>query len=274
MASDVPMSPELEQIDGEIHDIFRALQNGFQKMDKIKDSNRQAKQLEDLTARMKECKRLIKEFDRILKDEESNNPPEVNKQLNDRKQYMIKELNSYVTLRKTYQSSLGNNKRVELFDMGTGNSEPAPEDNIQLASAMSNQQLIDAGREQMNQTDQAIDRSKMVVAQTIEVGTQTAAALTQQTDQMKRIGNELDSVHFSLKKASKLVKEIGRQVATDKCIMALLFLIVCGVIAIIVVKIVNPHNKNIRDIPGLAPPAQNFQISNRRLLWAETFRGF
>nr|AAU94636.1 SNARE 12 [Oryza sativa Japonica Group] len=274
MASDVPMSPELEQIDGEVQDIFRALQNGFQKMDKIKDSSRQAKQLEDLTAKMKECKRLIKEFDRILKDEESNNPPEVHKQLNDRKQYMIKELNSYVTLRKTYQSSLGNNnKRVELFDMGAGSSEPAAEDNIQIASAMTNQQLMDAGREQMTQTDQAIDRSKMVVAQTIETGTQTASALSQQTERMKRIGNELDTVHFSLKKASQLVKEIGRQVATDKCIMALLFLIVCGVIAIIVVKIVNPHNKNIRDIPGLAPPAQNFQISNRRLLSVEIIRG-
>ncbi|XP_062211381.1 novel plant SNARE 12-like [Phragmites australis] len=274
MASDVPMSPELEQIDGEIHDIFRALQNGFQKMDKIKDSNRQAKQLEDLTGKMKECKRLIKEFDRILKDDESKNPPETNKLLNDRKQFMIKELNSYVTLRKTYQSSLGNNnKRVELFDMGAGSSEPAAEDNIQMASAMTNQQLIDTGRNQMDQTDQAIERSKMVVHQTVEVGTQTAAALTQQTEQMKRIGNELDSVHFSLKKASQLVKEIGRQVATDKCIMAFLFLIVLGVIAIIVVKIVHPQNKNIRDIPGLAPPAQNFQINNRRLLWAEAFTG-
>ncbi|CAN6300776.1 unnamed protein product [Urochloa humidicola] len=274
MASDLPMSPELEQIDGEIHDIFRALQNGFQKMDKIKDSNRQAKQLEDLTGKMKECKRLIKEFDRILKDEESNNPPEINKQLNDRKQFMIKELNSYVTLRKTYQSSLGNNnKRVELFDMGAASSEPAAEDNIQMASAMTNQQLIDAGRNQMDQTDQAIERSKMVVAQTVETGAQTAATLTQQTEQMKRIGNELDSVHFSLKKASQLVKEIGRQVATDKCIMAFLFLIVLGVIAIIVVKIVHPNNKNIRDIPGLAPPAQNYQINNRRLLWTDAFIG-
>jgi len=274
MATDLPMSPELEQIDGEIHDIFRALQNGFQKMDKIKDSNRQAKQLEDLTGKMKECKRLIKEFDRILKDEESNNPPEINKQLNDRKQFMIRELNSYVTLRKTYQSSLGNNnKRVELFDMGAASSEPAAEDNIQMASAMTNQQLIDVGRNQMDQTDQAIERSKMVVAQTVETGAQTAATLTQQTEQMKRIGNELDSVHFSLKKASQLVKEIGRQVATDKCIMLFLFLIVLGVIAIIVVKIVHPNNKNIRDIPGLAPPAQNYQINNRRLLWTEAFIG-
>lgn len=272
MASDVPMTPELEQIDGEIQDIFRALQNGFQKMDKIKDSNRQAKQLEDLTGKMKECKRLIKEFDRILKVEESKNPPEVNKQLNDRKQYMIKELNSYVTLRKTYQSSLGNNKRVELFDMGATSSEPAADDNIQMASAMTNQQLIDSGRNQMDQTDEAIARSKMVVAQTVEVGSQTATTLTQQTEQMKRIGNELDSVHFSLKKASQLVKEIGRQVATDKCIMGLLALIVFGVIAIIVVKMVNPHNKNIPDIPGMAPPAQNFQ-TNRRLLSAKAFRG-
>ncbi|TVU37610.1 hypothetical protein EJB05_10935 [Eragrostis curvula] len=265
MASDVPMSPELEQVDGEIQDIFRALQNGFQKIDKIKDSNRQSKQLEDLTGKMRECKRLIKEFDRILKEEEKKNSPDVNKQLNDKKQFMIKELNSYVTLRKTYQSSLGN-KRIELFD--TGNDQVA-EDTVQMASGeMSNQELIHAGRKQMDQTDQAIERSKMVVAQTVEVGAQTAASLTQQTEQMKRIGNELDSVHFSLKKASQMVKEIGRQVATDKCIMAFLFLIVCGVIAIIVVKIVNPHNKNIPDIPGLAPPAMN-----RRLLSIEAFGG-
>ncbi|XP_047066355.1 novel plant SNARE 12-like [Lolium rigidum] len=265
-ASDVPMSPELEQVDGEIQDIFRALQNGFQKIDKIKDSNRQSKQLEELTGKMRECKRLIKEFDRVLKDEEKRNTSEVNKQLNDKKQFMIKELNSYVTLRKTYQSSLGN-KRIELFDAG---NDHVAEDNVQMASEMSNQQLIDSGMKQMDQTDQAIERSKMVVAQTVEVGAQTATTLTQQTDQMKRIGNELDSVHFSLKKASQMVKEIGRQVATDKCIMAFLFLIVCGVIAIIVVKIVNPHNKNIPDIPGLAPPAPPAQ--NRKLLSIDGFR--
>ncbi|XP_044970261.1 novel plant SNARE 11-like [Hordeum vulgare subsp. vulgare] len=71
---------------------------------------------------------------------------------------------------------------------------------------------------------------------------------------MSRVVNELDSIHFSMKKASNLVKEIGRQVATHRCIMALLFLIVARVIAVIIVKIVNPHNKDIPDIPGLAPP--------------------
>ncbi|TQD69393.1 hypothetical protein C1H46_045074 [Malus baccata] len=209
---------------------------------------------------MRECKRLIKEFDREIKDEESRNPPDVNKQLNDEKQSMIKELNSYVQLRKTYMNSLGN-KKVELFDMGAGVSEPTADENVQMASAMSNQELINSGMKTMDETDQVIERSKKVVEQTVEVGTQTAVTLKGQTDQMGRIVNELDTIQFSIKKASQLVKEIGRQVATDKCIMLFLLLIVIGVIAIIVVKIVNPGNKNIRDIPGLAPPAARRLLS-------------
>lgn len=35
-----------------------------------------------------------------------------------------------------------------------------------------------------------------------------------QTEQMGRIVNELDTIQFSIKKASQLVKEIGRQVTS------------------------------------------------------------
>ncbi|CAI0393362.1 unnamed protein product [Linum tenue] len=131
MATNLPMTPQMEQIHGEINDNFRALSNGFQRLDKIKDSNRQSKQLEELTGRMRECKRLIKEFESEIKDEGTRNPPEVTKQLNDEKQSMVKELNSYVALRKTYMST---NKRVELFDTGAGASEPMAEDNARMAS--------------------------------------------------------------------------------------------------------------------------------------------
>ncbi|KAG6782431.1 hypothetical protein POTOM_011831 [Populus tomentosa] len=331
------ISEELAEINGQIADIFRALSNGFQKLEKIKDVNRQSRQLEELTGRLRECKRLIKEFDREMKDMESRNDPDTNKMLNEKKQSMIKELNSYVALKKQYATNLENNKRVDLFD---GPNEELHDDNVLLASlhpstldcngnalliihlviafcgydveldwicqrfifkvvAMTNQQLVDHGNQMMDETDQAIERGKKysslipmnwllseavqpaslpdrvflgiafeirmvkaVVQETINVGTETAAALKAQTEQMSRIVNELDSIHFSIKKASQMVKEIGRQVATDKCIMALLFLIVVGVIAIIIVKLVNPSNKDIRDIPGLAPPAPS-----RRLLW-------
>ncbi|KAJ4953907.1 hypothetical protein NE237_030739 [Protea cynaroides] len=244
------ISEELAEIDGQISDIFRALSNGFQKLEKIKDPNRQSRQLEELTEKMRECKRLIKEFDGEVKRGESRNSPDTNRMLNEKKQSMIKELNSYVALKKQSASNLENNKKVDLFD-GPGDDE----ENVLLASSMTNQQLINRGNQMMDDTDQAIERSKQVVQQTINVGAETAAALKEQTEQMSRIVNELDSIHFSIKRASRLVKEIGRQVATDKCIMAMLVLIVIGVIAIIIVKLVNPNNKDIRDIPGLAPPA-------------------
>ncbi|XP_044484497.1 novel plant SNARE 11-like [Mangifera indica] len=253
------ISEELADIDGQITDIFRALSNGFQKLEKIKDANRQSRQLEELTEKMRDCKRLIKEFDREVKEMESRNDPNTNKILSEKKQSMVKELNSYVALKKQHQANLEKNKRVDLFD---GPSEGFGEENVLLASSMTNQQLMDEGNQMMDETDEVIERSKKVVHDTINVGTETAAALKAQTEQMSRIVNELDSIHFSIKKASQLVKEIGRQVATDKCIMALLFLIVIGVIAIIIVKLVHPNNKDIRDIPGLAPPAMN-----RRLLW-------
>ncbi|TXG51262.1 hypothetical protein EZV62_023786 [Acer yangbiense] len=121
---------------------------------------------------------------------------------------------------------------------------------------MTNQQLMDNGYQMMDETDQAIERSKKVVHETINVGIETAASLK-------------------------------AQVATDKCIMVLLFLIVIGVVVIIIVKkiqagfvrmlisqyctfslafqLVHPGNKDLQDIPGLAPPAQT-----RRLLWNAT----
>ncbi|KAJ9549867.1 hypothetical protein OSB04_022410 [Centaurea solstitialis] len=284
MASSISaISEELGEIDGQIADIFRALsmmqlsnlfvnirlsdgnvvvefwdRNGFQKFDKIKDSSRQSRQLEELTGKMRECKRLIKEFDREVKELERTVDPDTSKILNEKKQSMVKELNSYVALKKQYANNI-ENKRVELFE---GPGEGFAEDNGFLASSMTNQQLMDQGHNMMDETDHAIERSKKVVYDTVNVGTETAASLKAQTEQMSRIVNELDSIHFSIKKASQLVKEIGRQVATDRCIMALLFLIVIGVITIIIVKLVHPDNKDIRDIPGLAPPAPS-----RKLLW-------
>ncbi|RRT63646.1 hypothetical protein BHE74_00043213, partial [Ensete ventricosum] len=128
------------------------------------------------------------------------------------------------------------NKRLDLFD-GPDGGDVFAEENVLLASSMTNQQLMDTGHGMIDETDQAIERSKKVVEETVNVGAETAASLKAQTEQMSRIVNELDSIHFSIKKASQLVKEIGRQVATDRCIMGMLFLIVIGVVTIIIVKV-------------------------------------
>ncbi|KAL0649486.1 hypothetical protein Bca4012_092177 [Brassica carinata] len=105
------------------------------------------------------------------------------------------------------------NRKVDLFGTGAGfSSESTAEENVQMSSSISNQELVDAGMKRMDETDQAIEHSKQVVHQTVEIDTQTAANLKGQADQMGRVGNDLDTIQFSIKKASQLVKEIERQV--------------------------------------------------------------
>ncbi|CAH9086629.1 unnamed protein product [Cuscuta europaea] len=131
MASLSAISVELAEIEGQISDKFRALSNGFQKLEKIKDTNRQSRQLEDLTNNMRECKRLIKDFDTEVKDLKFQNDAKTNKILNEKKQDMIKELNSYVAMKKKYAINL-ENKRVDLFEDPV---EASTEENVLLASA-------------------------------------------------------------------------------------------------------------------------------------------
>ncbi|KVH89753.1 Target SNARE coiled-coil domain-containing protein, partial [Cynara cardunculus var. scolymus] len=310
MASSISsISEDLGELDGRITDFsvnrmerardYSLLQedskNGFQKLEKIKDSGRQSRQLEELTDKMRECKsyvkmkdscwflwwffdRLIKEFEREVKDLDYTSIPHASRMLNERKQSMVKELNSYVELKKKYASNI-ERKRVGHIE---GTEEVSAEDNGLLASSMTNQELVGHGNQMMDETDQAIERSKKVVHDTVNVGSQTAATLKGQTEQMNRIIDDLDSIHFSIKKASRLVKELGKQIATDRCIMSMLFLIVIGVIAIIIVKVrlsynkyyinlrmaqpvMHPENQDIQDLPGLAPPA-----TSRKLLWFHT----
>jgi septal ring factor EnvC (AmiA/AmiB activator) len=105
--------------------------------------------------------------------------------------------------------------RIIVLELSCGKSVELYVDScfiVYIYVAMSNQELVDAGMKRMDETDQAIERSKQVVHQTLEVGTQTASNLKGQTDQMGRVVNDLDTIQFSLKKASQLVKEIGRQV--------------------------------------------------------------
>ena len=59
-------------------------------------------------------------------------------------------------------------------------------------------------------------RSKRVVQETILVGSETAVRLKGQTEQMEKVVQDLDQIHFDLKKAGRLMRDITRQMATDK----------------------------------------------------------
>ncbi|XP_024387750.1 novel plant SNARE 13 isoform X1 [Physcomitrium patens] len=252
MAAELP--PEIMAFEAEVQQIFKDLNEGFQRLDKIKDLEKQRKQLEELTGKMRGVKRILKDFDQGIKDDPTN--LELNKTVAEKKKSLIRELNTYIALRKTFSSTISS--KAELFEGGS-QAGTATNQAYRVASTMSNQELLQVGRKQMDEMDKSIERSKRVVEDTLHIGTETAVTLKAQTEQLGRIVNELDTIQFSIKKAAQLVREVGKQMATDKCIMGFLFLIVGGVVAVIVVKIVQGQKKK-NSSPATTP------VGARRML--------
>ena len=145
-----------------------------------------------------------------------------------------------------------------------------------ITNQMSTQQLMSTGRRTMSETEKSIQRSARVVEDTIAIGQQTAAMLSEQTHQMEKIVNDLDEIQFSMKKAKKLIGDITRSMATDKCILMILMLIVGGIVVIIILKVAKV--KLVKGInisvplptssppPPLPPPLTPPSAGHRKLL--------
>ena len=136
----------------------------------------------------------------------------------------------------------GGGSKFSKFSKGSGGGAAAAAAQSEIVApgerlqGMQTEELLVYGRDKIKDTDAIIDRSKATVARTIELGTQTAEQLRNQTQQMEKVVDDLDEIHFSLKKSMKVIKDLTRGLATDKCILTLLFIVVMGVVAIIAVK--------------------------------------
>jgi len=194
---------------------------------------------------MAEGKKMILEYERLARSEGKQTP----ESLESKKKEYVAALNKYVKLKKELQAQMEAEKKAE------GPSTSAASSATQKISAfalpfakkkeiledeqlqkMEGGILIQHGREIMDETDKSVARSQAVVEETIQIGTQTAEALRGQTQQMERIVNDLDEIQFSLKKSFAVLKDITKGLATDKCIMFLLFLVVVGVLVAIILK--------------------------------------
>lgn len=279
--------------------------DGFKEEDKLNgDPTVATTHLKQLTNKMAESKRLIKEYEKAAQADPAVDPAATTA----RKREMVSQLNAFVNKKKAAAAAVSERaekaaeaeamkaaksavetknplfgspfKSTKKKDKGTGKAglpslpEPSAAGTSTGAGGadpsgvdlqmMEAGELVQFGRGKIKETDDAIERSKQTVANTIELGNQTAQALRGQTQQMERIVDGLDEIHFSMKKGMKLIKDLTRGLATDKCIMTLLFVVVCGVIAIIAVKIAGlDKDDEIADL-GTSPSSE--EAKTRRLL--------
>ena len=230
-----------------------------------RDASIPAQYLKKLTNKMAEAKKLIKEFERLALSEGTMEPEEL---ANAKKEY-VSTLNKFVQMKKDEQAALTEraSEKKDASTSGAGAStswgqtastsagfvdastsafslpafKPKKKGEIvedEQLMQMEAGDLIQHGRNVMDETDASIMRSEQVVEETIQIGTQTAEALRGQTTQLEKVVDDLDEIHFSLKKSFGVLKALTRGLATDKCIMLLLFLVVAGVLTVIILRFV------------------------------------
>lgn len=112
-------------------------------------------------------------------------------------------------------------------------------------AAMATSGLIELGRKNLQETDESLLRSERVVNDTIAIGAQTAETLQTQGGQLSKISHDLDEIHFSMKKARQVIRDLARGLATDRCIMFFLLLVVIGIVVIVVLKVTGVGNVKV-----------------------------
>lgn len=116
---------------------------------------------------------------------------------------------------------------------------------LYVYAEMSTNDMIELGRKNIQETDESLLRSERVVNDTIAIGAQTAETLQTQGNQLNKISNDLDEIHFSMKKARQVIRDLARRLATDRCIMFVLLLVVIGIVVIVVLKITGVGDVNV-----------------------------
>ena len=81
---------------------------------------------------------------------------------------------------------------------------------------MTNGEIIQQGRQRMDDIDDELAKGKRIGMDTETTAAKTAAELKKQTDQMGRVVNDLNEIEFSMQRASKVLRDITRGLATDK----------------------------------------------------------
>ncbi|CEO95363.1 t-SNARE coiled-coil homology domain-containing protein [Plasmodiophora brassicae] len=97
--------------------------------------------------------------------------------------------------------------------------------------------LLAYGQSLMAQTTDSGNNALRIIEETKAVGTETAAKLKQQGEQLTRIHDQAFEIEDTLDRAIFIGKRLGRRLATDKFIWVMIMLIVLAAIFIVVWKL-------------------------------------
>lgn len=103
---------------------------------------------------------------------------------------------------------------------------------------MTSDEILVKAKSRQEESIKTVDNMLVTIEETKGVATATAVKLNDQTNQLKEIGAQVEEVRLNLKQANRQLRAFARRLGTDKIFMGFMVLIVLGIVAIIIVKIV------------------------------------
>jgi len=96
--------------------------------------------------------------------------------------------------------------------------------------------MMTHGREVLASSDQALKNILGTIATTRDVATATAARLHEQEKQLQKVFDDLKTIDSALNRSNRILRRIGRKMATDKYLWVIIFLVIFFIIFIIAWK--------------------------------------
>eukprot|EP01116_Phalansterium_solitarium_P014921 TRINITY_DN3283_c0_g1_i1.p1 TRINITY_DN3283_c0_g1~~TRINITY_DN3283_c0_g1_i1.p1 ORF type:complete len:234 (+),score=10.84 TRINITY_DN3283_c0_g1_i1:87-788(+) len=122
---------------------------------------------------------------------------------------------------------------------GKGPAKPPPK----KLDDMTADEVLNKAAETQVKSITSLDNTLRMIEETKAIGAETAAELKAQTEKLGGVDKDLDEMESYLKQADKQMRAFVRRMATDKIILAFIFLIVAGIIFIIVWSVLHPDDK-------------------------------
>ena len=131
---------------------------------------------------------------------------------------------------------------------------------------MQDQEMLDEAGKIQGKDKQAARRMLKMVAQTEEVASSTMETMKNQTEQLSKIHSDLEEMDSTLKLADAQIKQYVRKMATDKLIMMMLFIIVMGLVAIMVLKTLGMIGSDQVNVPDEVTDSAKDMVGRRAML--------
>jgi len=232
------MSDEIEHLDVELTEMLSEIRNGVEALDwDTKKVNMSAAEKRTEIANLKTSLDRAQGVFRTFKVELRELGPEELAEFNPKKrnhQVAIDELTrslNYAAAQAEKEELVGD--RPEKKGPDHRNAE----------------ELIEEAKKTQAQDSKAVLRMQQMVNDSEMAGVETNIKLKQQTEQLKNIHVDVNTVGANMKVADKLLNQIGRRIMTDKLIACVILLLLLGMLGILVVKSLG-LDKGATDVAG------------------------